>query len=136
MKKKIYTLSHDIDLLKRIDNNERVFTGEEHASIMKEEFGETIFKNKARLIRHFSMDALEPRLIFVSNFIKNNNLNKIISLGAGPCVNEYFLNLTLPEDVLIVATDFDEFLIKKAKEFLSSGGGGDSCRIWFYKWTN
>jgi len=52
-------------------------------------------------------------------FIKENKYSNILSLGAGSCVNEYFLKMALSEDTKVVACDFDSFVIQKAKEFFS-----------------
>ena len=39
MKRKMYTLSHDIELLKQIDNDGNRFTSEEHSYLEEKEFG-------------------------------------------------------------------------------------------------
>ena len=40
MKKKMYTRSHNVELLKEIDHDGGRFTSEEHAYVMDKEFGE------------------------------------------------------------------------------------------------
>ena len=53
MKIKLYTLSHDVNILKEIDNNGGQFTAEEHAYSIKNQFGESNYKTKERLIRDY-----------------------------------------------------------------------------------
>ena len=50
MKIKLYTLSHDVNILKEIDNNGGQFTAEEHAYAVKKEYEETTYKTKEQLI--------------------------------------------------------------------------------------
>ena len=53
MKIKLYTLSHDVNILKEIDNNGGQFTAEEHAYAVKKEYGETTYQTKEQLIREY-----------------------------------------------------------------------------------
>tara|TARA_B100000686_G_scaffold328897_1_gene389462 strand:+ start:125 stop:352 length:228 start_codon:yes stop_codon:yes gene_type:complete len=53
MKIKLYTLSHDVNILKEIDNNGGQFTAEEHAYTVKKEYGETTYETKEQLIRDY-----------------------------------------------------------------------------------
>jgi len=131
MKRKMYTNSHDVELLKEIDHDGDQFTAEEHAEVIEKEFSKTIFKTRDNLIRHHLIDVLEPRLSFLVNFIKENNYHNILSLGAGPCVNEYFLKMALPENTKVVACDFDAFFIKKAQEFFINEAGGGIIPVQF-----
>jgi hypothetical protein len=124
MKRKIYTRSHNVELLKEIDHNGGRFTAEEHAEVIEKEFSKTIFKTRENLIREYSINVLEPRLSFLVNFIKENKYHNILSLGAGPCVNEYFLKRALSENAKVVACDFDAFFIQKAQEFFMNEAGG------------
>jgi len=129
MKRKIYTCSHDVELLKEIDHDGGRFTAEEHTQVIEKEFSKTIFKTRENLIREYSAGIFDPRLRFLVEFIKENKYSKILSLGAGACVNEYFLKMALSEDTKVVACDFDAFFIQKAKEFFSdeyigTAGGG------------
>ena len=119
MKRKLYTLSHDNNLLKEIDNNGGIFTSQEHASVMEKEFGETFWKSKEHLLRHSLQDAFWKigQNKFFIDLIKNNDYQNILSLGSGGCVIEYLLKLSLPETLQVIAYDFDSFVIKKAKEF-------------------
>src|SRR3990167_655141 len=119
VKIKIYTLSHDVDLLKEIDNDGGQFTAEEHAYAIEKEFGETIFKTRENLLRHYLPGNLPKlgSLGFLIDSIKRNGYRNILSLGAGQCVLEYLLKMSLPEESQVVACDFDSFFVKKAREF-------------------
>ena len=129
MKKKLYTYSHNLELLKKIGANSDRFTSEEHAYVVEEEFSDTVFRTRNSLIRNYSDDFLDPKLSFVANFIKENDFKNILSLGSGPCVNEYFLKKALPENRKVIACDFDAFFIKKAKEFFSDESNCDKSRL-------
>lgn len=119
MKKKIYTLAHNLDLLKQIDNDGNRFTASERADLSEKELGESIFKTKESLLRYYlPLDFKKSESwIFVYDIIKENGYRNILSLGSGPCVQEYLLKKTLSPDSQIVATDFDSFIINKAKLF-------------------
>ena len=119
MKIKLYTLSHDVNILKEIDNNGGQFTAEEHAYSIKNQFGESNYKTKERLIRDYlfkNSNKLEC-LSFLIDHINGSGYKNILSLGAGPCVLEYLLEMSLPEESQLIAADFDEFVVEKAKKF-------------------
>ena len=122
MIKKLYTHSHSIDLLKEIDNDGEQFTAEEHAYIMKTAFGKNVYKTRENLLRHwFSIDHSKlGSLSYLIEEINTKEFKNILSLGAGYCVLEYLLELSLPEKVKVIACDFDSFLIDKAKDFFPS----------------
>ena len=119
MKRKLYTYSHDVELLKEIDHDGDRFTAEEYAYAIEKEFGQTKFKTRENLIRKYLAHNPDLRLRFLMEFIKENKYSNILSLGSGSCVNEYFLKMALPGDTKVVACDFDAFFIHKAKEFFS-----------------
>jgi len=123
MKRKMYTLSHDIELLKQIDNDGNRFTSEEHSYLEEKEFGKTLFESRRNLIREESAACFEPRIRFLIEFIKENNYSNILSMGAGSCINEYFIKMALPDDTTLVVCDFDSFYIKKAKDFFADSVG-------------
>ena len=119
MKIKLYTLSHDVNILKEIDNNGGQFTAEEYAYAVKKEWGETTYKTKEQLIREYLYIDYKKldRLSFLIDGIKRSGYKNILSLGAGPCVLEYFLVMSLPEKSQLVAADFNGFVVEKAKKF-------------------
>ena len=124
MKKKMYTRSHNVELLKEIDHDGGRFTSEEHAYVIEKEFSETIFKTRDTIIREYAEYSFDPRLRFLVEFIKEKKYSNILSLGAGSCVNEYFLKMALSKDSKVVACDLDPFFIRKAKEFFSEDSVG------------
>ena len=113
MIKKLYTHSHSIDLLKEIDNDGEQFTAEEHAYIMKTEFGKNVYKTRENLLRVYLPGNLLKlgSLGFLIESIKQNGYSNIISLGAGQCVLEYLLKISLSEESQVCACDFDSFFI-------------------------
>ncbi|MEN6488498.1 MAG: hypothetical protein ABFD66_06390 [Smithella sp.] len=119
MKRKMYTLSHRIDLLEKVDNGGRQFTADEHAYVMEREFGKTVFGAKENLLRYYLWNnpLKLSALGFLINFVGRSKCRNILSLGAGECVLEYLLKLSLPEESQVVACDFDSFFMKKAKEY-------------------
>ena len=119
MKIKLYTLSHDVNILKEIDNNGGQFTAEEHAYSIKKEFGKSSYKTKERLIRDYlfkNSNKLEC-LSFLIDHINGSGYKNILSLGAGPCVLEYLLEMSLSEESKLIASDFDGFYCERAKKF-------------------
>ena len=115
---KLYTKSHDIDLLKEIDNMGGQFTAEEHTYVMQKEFA-NIFESREVLLRwYLSNNAAKlSALGFLIQYIIDKRFTNVLSLGAGMCVLEYLLKYALPADAMVVATDFDRYLINKAKVF-------------------
>jgi hypothetical protein len=127
MKVKGYTLSHNVDLLKEIDNNGGQFTSDEKSFLMREEHEAGRYSSKKNLLRDLPKYTLGPRLSYFADLVRDNRFHSILSLGAGSCVQEYFLKMILPEGTKIVAADFDSYSINKAKEFFcdeSEVGGG------------
>jgi ubiquinone/menaquinone biosynthesis C-methylase UbiE len=117
MKRKLYTLSYDIDLLKET-NNESIFTSQEHANL-EEKQRRDVYKSRESLLRHY-LPAARKRIAssqFLIDLIINNDYQNILSLGAGEGVKEYWLKMNLPEKSRVVSTDFDPFITNKAKEF-------------------
>lgn len=118
MKKKLYTKSHSLDLLKEIDNDGRQFTADEHAYVIKNDQADA-FKSKENLLRYNLRQSLDKlaSLGFLIDIIENKKHFNILSLGAGTCMLEYLLKLSLPEGTRVIACDFDQYLIEKAKSF-------------------
>lgn len=118
MKKKLYTKSHNLDLLKEIDNDGRQFTADEHAYVIEKDQAD-IFKTKENLLRYNlpqSLGKLASLGFLFETIEKKKHLN-VLSLGAGTCMLEYLLKLSLPEGARVIACDFDGYLIEKAKSF-------------------
>lgn len=118
MKQKIYTTSHAAELLKEIGNTERKFTAAEHSYITEKEFGQTVFTSKELLLRHFLQENWQKigSLVILREIVEKNKFRNILSLGAGQCVLEYLLKISIPK-VEVFASDFDSFCVEKAKQF-------------------
>jgi hypothetical protein len=120
VKRKLYTISHNIELLKEIDNSGGRFTSEEHSYAIKKEFSPE-FVSMESVIRYWfrSGGARQlPVLAFLAGHILEKGYKNIVSFGAGTCVLEYFLKSALPSDVRIAATDFNDFYVEKAGKLL------------------
>lgn len=119
MKRKIYTLSHNADILKEIDNNGGRFTAYEHALAIRNEVGETQYKTREDLLRHYLPVYLPllSNLGFLVDSIRKNGYRNILSLGSGPSVLEYILKMVLPEESRMIVSDFDPFIVEKVREF-------------------
>uniref|UniRef100_A0A6M3JZL7 Putative methyltransferase n=1 Tax=viral metagenome TaxID=1070528 RepID=A0A6M3JZL7_9ZZZZ len=118
MKVKTYTSNHNINLLMQIDNNGGQFTAKEASWLAEKEYG-NVFKTKKDLLDYYWKNnriKLNSLIVFL-DFIVTNKCKNILSLGAGECVMENFLKVNLPEEIKIIATDFNSFFIKRAKEF-------------------
>lgn len=119
MKRNIYTLSHNVDILRKIDNDGGQFTAAEHALVIRKELGETLYKTRENLIRNYLPLYLPvlSNLGFLIDSIRKNGYRNILSLGSGPSVLEYTLKMVLPEESKLIACDFDPFVVEKVREF-------------------
>lgn len=106
-------------MLKEIGNDGGQWTSEEHSSITEKGYGQTTFKTRENLLRVYLPGNLLKlgSLGFLIESIKQNGYSNIISLGAGQCVLEYLLKISLSEESQVCACDFDSFFIDKAKKF-------------------
>jgi len=93
---------------------------------------DSVFKTKDTLLHYYlknewhklaSLDFLRDRILL-------NNYKNILSLGAGKCVLEYLLKVSLQPGHTVIASDFVAFYIDKAKEFFPEI---TSVRFDFYK---
>lgn|SRR3989338_4214439 len=117
MKTKLYTKSHNTDLLKEIDNVGGQFNAQEHAYVMEREFSDK-FKTKESLLHWVLSKSPEKlsALAFLIKYVQDNNFISILSLGAGMCTLEHLLRYALPENGNVIAADFDAYLISKANK--------------------
>jgi len=119
MKKKLYTLSHNIENLNKLDQK-TVFSSEEHSLISERELKDSLLLSKDKLIEHSINDNWKLKYLALHeaiNRIKEKGFKKIISFGSGFSDLEYFLYLGLDKNIEIVSSDFDTFLVKKSNEF-------------------
>lgn len=117
MKFKLYTKFPDERLVRKLDldPNKRV-TDKVSAYLTKKKFANE-FASKESLLKWYESRNAEklPAVEFVTNYIRKKAFKNIISFGAGECVLEYLLKDKLSKDVKIVATDYNQFFIKKAQ---------------------
>lgn len=116
MKIKLYTKSHNLELLKQVDNTGRQFTAKEHAYIMEKEFS-CIFDSK-ELLLHWYLSRNPEKLNalgFIISYINKNKFTSVLSLGAGCCVIEHLLASAMPKCGKVVAADFDAYMVEKAR---------------------
>jgi hypothetical protein len=113
----MFTKGHDRELLDKTEKSRR-FTADEHSWIIRQEFSKT-FSSKEAVVRYF-LSKNESKLVtlaYLIRFVYRHHAKKILSLGAGMCVIEEFLRQALPEDGVVIATDFNDFLIGNAQQF-------------------
>lgn len=117
MKKKLYTYDQNLNLLKQ--RNKGIVSSVERSFFTKKELGEIAFNSKEDLLSYFLPQDFKKAESWsiVLDVVKENGFRNILSLGAGPCVQEYLLKKALPPEVKIIATDFDSFTINKVKTF-------------------
>ncbi len=117
MKSKLYTLSLDAELLRAIDNGGGQFTAEEHAYAIEQEFAEQ-FASQQVLVQHYLNDNNKKlqNLGFAIKVAHDHQATRILSLGAGQCVLEWFLQMAIAEPGFVFATDFDAYFVRKASE--------------------
>ena len=119
MKRKLYTKNLRADLLKEVAGTGGLYTAEEHARVVELESAER-FRSRETLLRA-SLSENAEKLAALGYLIRHagrGDFRGVLSLGAGDCVLEYLLKLSLPESVRVVATDFNPYLIDKAKLLL------------------
>ena len=119
MKKKLYTLSHNLKNLREIPS-ETIFTSDEHSKISELELKDNELKNKNNLIEYSLTKNIRSKtqaLFFLVDRIKEKNYNQIFSLGSGLSDLEYFLYLSLNKNVEIICSDFDQFFVEKSNQF-------------------
>jgi len=122
MKLRLYTKSPDVSLLKELDPEQR-FTAEEAAYVSKKMHEKSGFlENRETLFSQYFLENYHKTSAvgFLIQRIYQKRYKNVLSLGAGTCVLEYLLKCALPEDSKVVATDFDHFLIERAKRLLPS----------------
>jgi len=99
-----------------------IMSGTVHSSMSELDFNDH-YSNKETLIKwYFSYLSNIHKLGAVgevADFIRKNKVKKILSLGAGPGVLEYFIK-ELTEDTVIYATDYDSFLVENGQTLLGS----------------
>lgn len=119
MKLKLYTRSHDINLLQEVDRNGGMFTAKEHAYVTEMEQDRTTYQTRESLLRWYLAQDFSklPCIAYLARIIKENQYRNIVSFGSGHCVLEYLLQCCLPEEAKVVASDYDAYMVGKATQF-------------------
>ncbi len=111
----LYTRSHAPHLLEKVGSG--MFTAQEHSYVIEHEFAH-LFQSRDTLLRWYLSHNLRkiPALEFLLNRIRDGKYRRVVSLGAGYCVLEYFLQLILNDAAAVTATDFDSYVIARTSE--------------------
>ena len=120
MEIKLYTFSHNIKLLKNSTKNEQPFTSEEISNISFKEYHLLKFKGLYKTVLQNKALLLE-----IIEFIKKNDIKKIVSIGSGFPIQEYYISKKTGAEILCY--DFDKAIIKYSKIIFK-----DKISIQFY----
>lgn len=117
MKTKMYTSYYNFEVLEKTESDTQI-TAREIFRLTENKMGDAAM-SKSSYIKNFLVNDYFKlaTLGFLIDFANKSNCKNIISLGAGSCVMEYFLKCALPDDSFVAASDFDGFLIGKARQF-------------------
>ena len=108
MEYKLYTKSHNTKLLRKHTKNKSTFTSEEKSNISFKENHLLKFKHLYKIVLERKEELLE-----IIQFIKKNNIKKIVSIGSHYPIQEYFISKKT--DAEILCYDFDKTVIKNYK---------------------
>ena len=120
MEIKLYTKSHNLKLLKKNTKNDQPFTSEEISNISLKEYHLLNFKDLYKRVLQHKADLLE-----IIEFIKKNNIKKIVSIGSNFPIQEYFIMKKTGAEILCY--DFDKTIIEYSKIIFK-----DKISIQFY----
>ena len=107
MKIKIYTKSHNLNLLKALTKNEGVFTSKEKSDVTSKE-NILRFKDLYKTVIRYKEDLIE-----IIKFLKKNDIKKIASIGCNYPIKEYYISKKTGVEILCY--DFDKTIIKNSK---------------------
>jgi hypothetical protein len=95
------------------------FTPEEHARVYQAEW-ENHFASTQNLLRwYLQVDGNKLSAAgFLIGFAARVRVETIVSFGAGPAVIEYVTSMGLPSPSLMLATDFDPWLVQRTGDLL------------------
>ena len=108
MEIKLYTKSHNTKLLGKNTKNESPFTSEEKSNISFKENHLLKFKDLYKTVLE-----RKEELLAIIQFIKKNNIKKIVSIGSNYPIQEYFISKKTGAEILCY--DFDKTVIKNSK---------------------
>ncbi|MBI1388557.1 MAG: hypothetical protein GC154_08925 [bacterium] len=120
MKIKAYTTLGIEELASRQENTLERFSSAEHEAMVSQNTGENA-SSKEDLIRSYLIDNYTKfgALGWFIHTVHENQCKNIVSFGAGFGVLEYLLSMSLPDDAVVIATDFDGVMVDAAAKYLS-----------------
>lgn len=118
-----YTSEYSDRAKSQCRHSEKLLTAEEHSKMSEVDFA-CHFESIDKLVKwYFGYLSNITKLGVIScigEFIKQGDSKNIISYGAGPSVLEYFLKMIFQEDIHIVVTDYDEFMVDGARKLFNN----------------
>ena len=120
MEFKLYTKSRNTKLLRKYTKSESPFTSEETSNISFKENHLLKFKDLYKKVLERKEELLE-----IIQFIKKNDIKKIVSIGSNYPIQEYFISKKTGAEILCY--EFDKTVIKNSKIIFK-----DKISIQFY----
>ena len=103
------------------EHENRLLTAEEHAQMSEIDF-EDHFSSIDKLFKWYFCYLSNIKklgvITAIGEEIKAGNARNIISFGAGPSVLEYMLKMIFQEDVHMVVTDYDNWLVEHVSNLM------------------
>ena len=100
---------------------DKPFTPEEHAQEYRTEWEEHFRSREALLRWYLELDAKKLAAAgFAIDLCHRIHAESIVSFGAGPAVIEYVISLALPAGGMMLATDFNPWLVQRTGELFPS----------------
>lgn len=105
-------------MLAKIGESGRPFSAREHALLSEKEWGPHLGSRDAALLFYLTHNWKKfPAVGFVLEQARIHHWEHVLSLGAGLGVLEHFIALGLAPRGAVTITDFDSFLVDRAKTF-------------------
>lgn len=118
MKAKLYTSSYTPEVLAALSPESR-FTATEHAYLTERSVPARFASRDSLIQWYLAIDAVKlPAVDFLANHLRQSGLRRILSLGAGFGVLESLLKERLPDDAVVVASEFDSYMVEQAHRLL------------------
>ena len=119
MKFKLYSHSYPNVVLEKFESNDNIFDANDHAWATKIQFPSHVWDSKENWMAYFlsQESKVESQLQLIIDVGQSINFRSVMSFGAGSFCREYLLKIALPQDIQVVACDFDEELVKKSSQF-------------------
>lgn len=120
MEFKLYTKSHNMNLLKVLTKNGMIFTSKEKSDVSSHENRSYKFKDLYKEVLYH-----KKALSVIIQFIKKNDIKKIVSIGSNVPVKEYYISKKTGAEILCY--DYDETVIKNSNIIFK-----DKIHVQFY----